>query len=269
MRKLFNFIAIMILFVVTAFPAYASVVKSGFDAQPDDNLTSTNSVKIRCFVGDEKVNQSVAAVLDINAFGKSFKKKDVALTTGHGLPLENLTELKKCFVYGPTGRAYKIRAVRTARDYAPGTSTDWALILFDRIRDETLVRYSIANDLSINDFEKLAGAKTDVQFATARGIQINGQNCNLVPRRYAKLSGDQFAGVVAHSCRAISGQSGSPVSVSNGNQEILLGIHLGKLFTLPIRNVTTKARWVGFMRVIDQSLLTTFQTMIDDLDKEF
>ena len=254
--------------IFLCFSASASTVKSGFSEKIIERKGQTNSVRIRCFLGETEFKLSVAGVLESRLAYRKSNKMDIARTTGHGLVDAEGELIKDCFVYGPRGRKFKVRAIKMAPNYKEASATDWAVLVFDRIKAPGLTRYQVDPTLSLLEFEKLASERADVKFSKARGILENHQECNLYPRRNASLLGKQFDGIVPHSCKAIAGQSGSPVSVAGIENDIVIGIHLGKSFSLPITNVTDRAGWFGFMRIIDDAFLRDLNEIVKSIEQE-
>ena len=261
---------ILFLFVyfctLISFTTDASTTKRGFSNKIYPNISGANSAKLRCYLNEDEFRLSVVSVLKLDEKDESFRGSDIGVTTGHGLVGADGEFLSDCFVYGPSGRKYKVKAQKLAPGFKRAASSDWAVIVFDKIRDKNLVRYVVDPGLSLTEFESLADEKFAVNFSTARGIHKNGQACHLFPRKVASLKGDKFRGIVPHSCKSISGQSGSPVSISSASDSVLVGIHVGQSFALPIKNVTERARWYGFMRVVDNEFLYTLSGLLNDLE---
>jgi hypothetical protein len=253
----------------TCFSVSASTVKSGFSERIVESKGETNSVRVRCFLGEAEFKLSVASVLESRLTYHKSNRRDIALTTGHGLIGDDGKMIDDCYVYGPTGRKVKVKTIKMAPNYQEATGTDWAVLVFDRMKTPGLIRYTVDPSLSVSEFETLANEQADVKFSKARGILKNRQNCNLYPRRNASLLDKRFDGIVPHSCKAIRGQSGSPVSVAGINGDIVIGIHLGKSFSLPIENVTDRAGWFGFMRIIDNSFLVDLEAIVSELERSY
>jgi len=246
----------------------ASITGSGFSNTLITNPSGAGAAKMRCYINEKQFLLSVVTIMQLDNKASKFRNKDVAVTTGHGLVGPSGKILDNCFVYGPSGRRYQVRVKKLAPGFKNATPSDWAVIVIDKMRDKNLVRYAVDPELSYNQFENLAREKAVVKFSTARGILVNGQKCHLYPRNYASLNRKIYDGIVPHSCKSIRGQSGSPVSVSAVDQNILVGIHVGQSFSLPIANVTDRARWYGFMRIVDDDLLVTLSSLLNDIELE-
>jgi len=136
-----NFVHFSILVVVlsTLFfcvSGHASIVSNGFSEKNIDEKGETNSVRVRCFMNDKQFKLSVAGVLQSRLTERKSNKLDIALTTGHGLVDEDGQLIGDCYVYGPNGRKVEVKAVRMAPNYREASSTDWAVLVFDRIKSK-------------------------------------------------------------------------------------------------------------------------------------
>lgn len=236
--------------------------------KPTPQHSSTNSILVQCFLSETRVKTSRAAVLQIVENQSFLKDLDIAITTGHGLIDEHGKIISGCEVRGPSGKTYSVEAIKLAPGFKPGTTADWAVLTFKKMHKEQVERYSVARDVSGTDIEKLAARNMQVLFSTARGVPQNGQNCDLFPRKYAGLTKAWHQGLLAHTCRAIPGQSGSPVSVVRDGRPVLLGIHIGNSFVLKVQGVEQLPRFYGYMRAVDTALLETLAGMMRDLEPQ-
>ena len=132
--------SILVVFLSTLFicvPGHASIVGSGFSEKNVDRTGETNSVRVRCFMDDKQFKLSVAGVLQSRLTERKSNKLDIALTTGHGLVGEDGKLIGDCYVYGPNGRKVEVKAIKMAPNYREASSTDWAVLVFDRIKIQT------------------------------------------------------------------------------------------------------------------------------------
>lgn len=182
--------------------------------------TPTHAIFLKCRLGENRISQSKGAILDLPK-GLSESKKDFALVTGHGLHPK-----ADCYISDFQGNSRKVLTKTFAKDYQSGTPTDWALISFKRIKGPHIKRYNLENYLenpsTLND--------TAISFARARGLPQNDQNCKIavIALKTRKVSQPVFS----HNCRAIPGQSGSPLTQEFEGDNHLIGLHLGNVWTL-------------------------------------
>jgi len=127
----------------------------------------------------------------IGALETNNLKYDFALVAGHAVPDE-----RPCVVKDFSGRQSKVSL---------------------KIKTPNLVRYTLEPfeiDRPLNEIP--------VFFAQAMALPENTQNCRLTaldfPNNIRRIS---------HDCRAISGQSGSPMTTIIDDQHKLVGLHIG------------------------------------------
>jgi len=227
-----------------------------------------NSVRIICYGSKNRGQASRAVVLQMVAASSVTSKYDVAITTGHGLLGIDGHIFKDCRVNRPGGEQHTIVAAKLATGYKQGTSTDWAIIIFDKMKKNEVIRYGVGFDLKSDKIQQLATKQTTVLFSQALGTPKNYQACHLLPRQYAGLNQPSQANLLAHNCRAIAGQSGSPISIVREQQNIVLGIHIGHTMIYGHPTPRSPLRFQGYMRVVDQEFLEKFSEMFAELEME-
>jgi hypothetical protein len=219
----------------------------------------THTLEVRCDTQENAVKISRLAVLSVPEAGTV--KLDFGITTAHGLLDSSGMLLKNCRVLDFEGQEYDLKTTKIAKNYAPGDPTDWALIVFERARNTDVIRYALAKPLSIENYDKLAEARLPLMFSSARGLGNNDQHCSALPRRFIGMNKARYVGLLPHNCKAISGQSGAPVSITREGQNVIFGFHVGSAFWMGIPNVTKPAKH-GYMRVIDDRIMTDINTSI-------
>lgn len=239
-------------------------VRIGTDSPP------THMLVLKCPSSETHFRGSRAAVLDLGGVdlkarddksgGMTSAEMDFGLVAGHGLIGPDGSRTKGCYVQDFAGRSSPVTAMRLARGYRAGTAADWGLIQFPRMETKNLIRYS----LRAADFSQLNTASQSAKhsrFASARGRPENGQGCQILPRRRAGLSGEKFAGILAHDCDAVGGQSGAPLSSTHNE---LLGIHLGTTWTVRSPFTGRPARH-GYLRSLDEAMVAQISALAQDM----
>lgn len=154
MKPFFTRIYLVVLCALfVCFSVNASTVKSNFSEKIIENKGETNSVRVRYFFGDKEFKLSVGGVLESRLYTRKSEKLDIALTTGHGVIGDDGKLIDDCYVYGPTGRKVKVKEIEIAPNYAEASATDWAVLVFDRIKTKGLTRYIVDPSLSVSEFE--------------------------------------------------------------------------------------------------------------------
>ena len=227
-----------------------------------------SALRVSCLVSKGKNRKSFAAVLKIETAPDKKQKFDVAITTGHGLVDKRGNLLNNCSVSYPGSEKYPIKLTKLANNFKPGSPTDWAVIVFTKIKTDNLTRYYFGTDVSRRTIDAFAESKLPVVFATARGIPVNGQTCKIEPRRFAGLAKKRYIGLLSHNCRAIAGQSGSPISVFQQNTPILIGIHLGNSMIYGYPTMNTPLHYKGYFRSIDEEFMASFSNYLAEIDKQ-
>lgn len=255
LKVLSHGIAVIAASSVLCFSAKAATVSPNYNATPRviTNSTPTHAVFLKCNAGKNLVNQSKGAILalppDLAKAGK-----DIAIVSGHGL--EQSTD---CYVGDFLGNSKKVLSVTFARDYKAGTDTDWALISFKKIKGRHIQRYDV--DSVLPDLTALNDRA--VTFAQARGLPENTQKCRLADSVHKSLS--DKGTIISHDCRAIGGQSGSPITqVINGRHK-LIGFHIGSGWTIK-SPMTGKPGHVNFMRSYDAQMSSEVKQALREME---
>ena len=259
-----KFILMCGIFMAIAQMSAASSLVAYKKPQPRLQHSLTNSVQIQCFPTPNIVKKSRATLLRINQTSSAMAGLDIAVTTGHGL-IDNQGKIfPNCQIKGPSGHMYIIETIVMAPNYKEGTASDWAILSVKTLRNELVQRYDIGKNISIDGAEQLAENNLPVLFSSARGIPRNGQQCILNPKKYAALTHRSHHGLLAHTCKAVAGQSGSPVSVVRAGQPVLIGIHIGHTFVLRVKGVKQAPNFVGYLRIFDESFLNAITLLVNE-----
>lgn len=234
-----------ILFLPVLAAASTPVTIEALNANPSN---TTSVLNLYCHNDDGQYFQSRIALIK-----SSDPNSDYAVSTGHGFTPTNGKSLTNCHVKS-FGKSYQLSGIHIANAFVPGSATDWAIIKLPRIRDAGIVRYKLPNFSKPSQlaFQHQANLVT---FPKARGLSHNSQTCLSLPAAYA---GIKETNIMAHDCRVIAGQSGSPVAASHNGQDVLIGIHLGQSFILQ-SPVTRRPESFGYFRFFDQK-------MVQDID---
>ena len=198
-------------------------------------------LRLLCEGADANFLQSRIAVLDVGD-----PVYDYGFATGHAVPSE-----RPCAVKDFSGRSRPADLIHLADGYNPGENTDWAIIRFDKISTKNLVRYKLEplEDLSLLDEKQFS-------FAQARGLPENAQTC--------KLSVLDFANGrrrVTHDCRAVGGQSGSPMTRIVDGEHRLIGLHIGHLWMFDSPETGRPDR-TGYINLLDRGTINQVQAVI-------
>jgi hypothetical protein len=221
--------------------AEASTVTHKIDFKPREiaKTTPTHAVFLKCDLNENTVTQSKGAILELPKDLKN-TKKDFAIVTGHGLKTD-----ADCYVSDFQGNSRKVLTKTYAKNYKSGTETDWAIVSFKRIKGAHLKRYNLESYLETPS--SLHNAP--ISFARARGLPQNSQNCKVAV--VALKTQDKSKPIFSHTCQAIPGQSGSPLTQVSDGQDHLIGLHLGYLWMLR-SPLTGKPGQVNIMRPYDK-----------------
>jgi len=190
-------------------------------------------------------------------------KYDYGITTAHGLVHQDGHELENCYVRDFSGGQFRLEKSFIPANYLAGSSSDWAIISLKKIKSKALLRYSLPA-FSDNVERQIRGSATTVTFPSGRGLGFNGQVCLALPGAFAGVIDEN---ILVHDCKAISGQSGSPISTTYGSEDVLLGIHLGKSFVIK-SPITKKPEYLGFFRFADQALVAEITIVVRSLHNE-
>lgn len=199
-------------------------------------------LRLVCEGTEESDLQSRLAVLKT-----SNSDYDYGFATGHAVPAE-----RPCAVKDFEGRSRPVDFIQLADNYQAGESTDWAIIRFKRISTKGLVRYALEPVEDLGDFE--AGF---FSFAQARGLSENAQSCRL-----SVLDFQNGRTRVTHDCRAVPGQSGSPITRKVGGETKLVGLHIGHLWMLESPETGRPDR-KGYINLLNQDILDEISAIID------
>lgn len=223
--------------------AEASTITHKTDLLPTEitKTSPTHAVFLKCNLSGNKISQSKGAILEL-PIGLKNSKRDFALVTGHGLKADT-----DCFVSDFQGNSRKVLTKIFAKNYKPGTETDWALISFKRIKGPHIKRYNFES------YSETPSRLHDapISFARARGLPQNSQNCKVAV--VAIRTQDTSKPIYSHTCRAIPGQSGSPLTQSSDGREHLIGLHLGHMWMLR-SPLTGKPGQINIMRPYDKQM---------------
>ncbi len=232
------------------------------------SATSVNSVRLRCYISENIGKSSRAIVLQISPSNNLGEKFDFAVTTAHGLLDGDGNVMKDCQVNLPGSKNYKVKAHVIAPNYQQGQSSDWAIIAFDKLKSKAVIRHQVSADMSDMAVEEIANKRLSVFFSKARGLPHNGQTCTLLPRQFAGLTQKKHVQLLAHNCRSIAGQSGSPISIMRNNHAVVLGMHVGSSMIYAHPTPSSPLRHQGYMRVIDQDFMTTFAQILPKIEAD-
>lgn len=217
----------------------------GVGCQTTADLTPTHMLRLLC-EGAEQKSASQARIAVLNVGDPVY---DYGFATGHAVPSE-----RPCKVKDFAGRVRPVNWIQLANGYQPGEKTDWAIIRFDKISTKHLVRYELE---PIEVFGSLQEQK--FSFAQARGLSENAQNCKL-----SILDFDNGRHRVTHDCRAIPGQSGSPITrVVDGNHK-LVGLHTGHLWMFNSPETGRPDR-KGYINLLDAKTVEEIESLIAEL----
>lgn len=271
MRFVWSIIALFLaMFLASTAFASATIkaVKTQISQNPQNNFSGddpTYMLTLRCPLTASRYASSRIAVFRTDLDDG----KDYAIVSGHGLRTQGVSDIvteiggqkiKGCFVMDFSGHQSVVDGFALSENFKAGTRTDWGIIRFEAMPTHNLVRYNLPHIA----WESLKHDPVPVHFAFARGLRDQSQNCEILPSRYQVLTGEQFDGVMAHNCRAISGQSGSPLSLGGDKKDLLLGIHLGSTWMLR-SPVTGRPEFQGFVRVIDDAMVSEIKTLMERL----
>lgn len=265
----------LIALLLVAIPASSSNISDYSPEQIHSNnrhsnthQNEINALRLRCKVPGNKTRTSYATILKLETSNNAKQKYDIAITTGHGLLGKDGKLLKECFVRFPGSKPYPVTAAKLAPNYRPGSPSDWAALIIPKIRNDDLVRYAVGNKLTQKAFTDMAEKRPSVLFAAARGLPINTQHCTLEPRRDAGMGHKIHVGLFSHTCRAIAGQSGSPISILQNNEPIALGIHIGNSMIYGYPTLDTPLHYRGYMRGIDEEFMVEFSAVLAELNTQ-
>lgn len=198
-------------------------------------------LRLICEGADDSARQSRIAVLEVGD-----PLYDFGFATGHAVPSE-----RPCAVKDFSGEERAVNLIKLANEYRAGEKTDWAIIRFDKISTQSLVRYQLD---AVDPLDPLVDET--FSFAAARGLPENAQSCKL---SRLKFKDDRHR--VTHDCRAVPGQSGSPITRIVEGQHKLIGLHIGHLWMLESPKTGRPDR-KGYINLLDGQTVTEIEQMI-------
>ena len=240
---------------VMSMSAHAASITNNIPSYPSNSSVKQSVINLYCQISADQFYQSKLILIDTDS-----AKYDFALTTAHGLQSGNKTSYDGCFIRDSRGQRLNVLDAHIAQDFKPGAPTDWAVLKLDKIKKDAVRRYSvtiIGQDAPKND------ETIPVSFPKARGLNFNIQNCHAMASEAVGLSN---AKILTHNCRVIKGQSGSPVVVRYENQDLLIGVHIGKAWVYR-SPVTKKPEHLGYFRVIDEDMIREVNAAIRSFAK--
>ena len=213
----------------------------GVGCQTTADMTPTHMLRLACKVTEESGKQSRIAVLDVGD-----PMFDYGFATGHSLPSG-----RPCVVQDFSGQKRSVNLIHLADGYQSGEKTDWAIIRFEKISTKGLVRYEL------EPIENLGSLDDNrFSFAQARGLQENAQKCRLSILDFANGRNR-----VTHDCRAVTGQSGSPITrIVNGTHK-LVGLHIGHLWMFQSPETGRPDR-KGYINLLNQKTVEEIEAII-------
>jgi len=255
LETLLKSIAAFAVFTTGLFTAQASTITPSFDAKiTHHNASPNHAVFLKCKLNDNWENQSKGIVLSLP---KNLHKHghDFAIVTAHGLK-----QGQDCYIADFQGHSEKVTNAYFADNYQAGTGTDWALVSFKTLKGNHIERYHV--DDYLIDIDLLNN--TMVSFAEARGLPSNTQKCRLVliDLKTDIQKNNQY---VSHDCRAIGGQSGSPITIFANGRHRLVGFHLGNIWTLN-SPMTGKPGKLNFLRPYDKKMSEDIKRILKDAE---
>lgn len=212
----------------------------GCQTTADPNL-QTHMLRLECTGPDGTEGMSRLAVLDVGD-----PKYDFGFVAGHAVPSE-----RPCFVKDFVGGKSKVSLIHLAENYQAGEQSDWAVIRFKKIKTKGLVRYTLEPVEEIGSL-----LDKEFSFARARGLSENSQKCKLSILNFS--AGRRH---VAHDCRAVEGQSGSPITRKLDGKFKLVGIHIGNLWMFKSPE-TGRPDKKGYINLLDQKTVAEIDTVI-------
>ena len=198
-------------------------------------------LRLLCEGDERQERRSRIAVLDIGD-----PKYDFGFATGHAIPPE-----RPCVVRDFDGQQRPVDLIRLADGYKAGEKTDWAIIRFEKISTKQLVRYELE---PVEDLGPIA--EQDFSFARARGLPENAQPCKL---DVLDFSNGRYR--ITHDCRAVPGQSGSPITRIVDDHHKLVGLHIGHLWMFQAPDTGRPDRR-GYVNLLDRDTVSAIQTII-------
>ena len=213
----------------------------GVGCQTTPDFGPTHMLRLLCEGADRTGQQSRIAVLDIGD-----PNYDFGFATGHALPPE-----RPCVVRDFEGETRTADSIQLAKGYKSGETTDWAVIRFGKISTKQLVRYQLE---PVEELGPLEGQR--FSFARARGLPENAQHCEL---NVLDFNNGRFR--VTHDCRAVPGQSGSPLTRIVDREHKLVGLHIGHLWMFKAPDTGRPDRR-GYINLLDADTISKIEAII-------
>jgi len=210
-------------------------------------------INLYCQASQNQFYQSKLILIDTRS-----EKYDFALTTAHGIQKIGPYDHKSCYIRDNRGEKLSVLDVYSANGYEPGTSTDWAVVKLDKLENTTIIRHTVT---VIGNSSPINNEAIPITFPKARGINFNIQDCQALSSETIGLKAET---ILAHNCRVIKGQSGSPVIAQSENRDLLIGVHLGKAFVYR-SPITKKPEHMGYFRLIDEDMIFEIDAAIRSL----
>ena len=198
-------------------------------------------LRLICEGTDQQHLRSRIAVLDIGD-----PKYDFGFATGHAIPIE-----RPCAVRDFDGREQSVDLIQLAEGYQAGDKTDWAILRFEKISTKQLVRYKLE---PVEDLGPIT--EQSFSFARARGLPENAQSCKL---DVLNFNNGQYR--ITHDCRAVPGQSGSPLTRIVDGEHKLVGLHIGQLWMFKAPDTGRPDRR-GYVNLLDRDTISEIQGII-------
>ena len=166
---------------------------------------------LQCTAPSGLVTVSRATLLEVDVD----EGAEVLLTAGHGLPSTADEALRNCRILA-RGKAHAIEAVWHAGGYAAGPAHDWAVLLSERIKGEPR-RWRVA-EAAQSWLGQLVADNARVRLVL-RYADAAQSDCRLEAWTAQRL--------LAHTCNAYPGTSGSPLVVGVEGEPVLIAFHIG------------------------------------------
>ena len=226
--------------------------KQDFVPRVITKTTPTHSVFLKCNISENRISQSKGAILELPE-GATKSKRDFAIVTGHGLKPNS-----DCFISDFQGTTRKVLTKTFAKNYKSGTDTDWALVSFKRIKGAHIRRYSLDN------YQDTPASldNAPISFARARGLPQNSQNCKVAV--VVLNTPEKSQPIFSHTCRAIPGQSGSPLTQNFKGRDDLIGLHLGYVWMLN-SPLTGKPGQMNIMKPYDKKMADEIRQSVSQI----
>ncbi len=240
----------LILILGALAPAHASSITTDSQSYTAASSQAPSVLNLYCQASSKQFYQSKLVLLESGS-----KDYDFALTTAHGIQRGEYSGFESCFIRDSQGQRRNVLDAYIAKGYKAGGPSDWAVLKLAKIRQSVNRRY----EFTIVGEHAPEGHETiPISFPKARGINYNTQLCQALPSEAVAVKNAQ---ILAHNCRVLKGQSGSPIVTRSKDKDLLIGIHLGKawVFRSPI---TQKPEHMGYFRLIDEDMIKEINSAV-------